>query len=209
MAAHSIPLSSQGQPDWTEPSPEESSRVQVRQVLLVGLPVVGFRPSAQPALGQAASPYTVATRHSRQLRCSTHGPPCHARRPSWRRLSRRSTGSALPRTATGTCTTGVRLPIHAYSMQHTASFWLHLLGCAACAATSCPVHPPLLGAGPALGASLVHYLSAFRQCATSPYGSALPAIIAKLRRQIDAELPGLYCWFDDASLHVTVRGLMG
>jgi hypothetical protein len=38
---------------------------------------------------------------------------------------------------------------------------------------------------------------------------ALRARIAAFRARVDAELPGMYCWLADGSLHVTLRALMG
>jgi hypothetical protein len=40
-------------------------------------------------------------------------------------------------------------------------------------------------------------------------GTALADAIRMLRQRVDKELPGLYTWFADESLHVTIRGLMG
>lgn len=34
-------------------------------------------------------------------------------------------------------------------------------------------------------------------------------LVSAFRRRVDAELPGMYTWFDDTSLHVTIRSLMG
>lgn len=39
--------------------------------------------------------------------------------------------------------------------------------------------------------------------------AALRQRIAAFRERIDRELPGMYCWLSDASLHVTLRALMG
>ena len=44
---------------------------------------------------------------------------------------------------------------------------------------------------------------------SGPFGAALPGIVAAFRRRVDAEFKGLYTWFEDESLHVTVRALMG
>jgi len=33
--------------------------------------------------------------------------------------------------------------------------------------------------------------------------------IAAFRARVDRDLPGMYCWLSDASLHVTLRALMG
>lgn len=37
---------------------------------------------------------------------------------------------------------------------------------------------------------------------------ALVAAIDRFRRRVDAELPGMYAWFSDASLHITLRALI-
>ena len=37
---------------------------------------------------------------------------------------------------------------------------------------------------------------------------ALLAAIDRFRRRVDAELPGMYAWFSDASLHITLRALI-
>ena len=39
-------------------------------------------------------------------------------------------------------------------------------------------------------------------------GGRLPGAVAAFREAVDAALPGMYCWFDEESLHVTVRGLV-
>ena len=36
----------------------------------------------------------------------------------------------------------------------------------------------------------------------------LPAAVAQFRLAVDEALPGMYVWFDDSSLHVTLRGLV-
>ena len=36
----------------------------------------------------------------------------------------------------------------------------------------------------------------------------LPEALADFRNAVDAALPGMYVWFDDSSLHVTLRGLL-
>lgn len=41
------------------------------------------------------------------------------------------------------------------------------------------------------------------------FSSALPSVISAFRARVDKELPGMYAWFDDASLHITVRAIMG
>ncbi|PNG99812.1 hypothetical protein TSOC_014398, partial [Tetrabaena socialis] len=70
--------------------------------------------------------------------------------------------------------------------------------------------------GSALGVTLVHDLEPFRTAQQPPqqgqqpaFGSDLPGVVRAFRRRVDEELPGLYRWFGDASLHSTVRSLMG
>ena len=78
-----------------------------------------------------------------------------------------------------------------------------------------PVH-----AGSHLGATLVFPLPGGCDAdqgpgaAGTPEGSGGPAAalrqrIAAFRERVDRELPGMYCWLSDASLHVTLRALMG
>lgn len=33
-------------------------------------------------------------------------------------------------------------------------------------------------------------------------------LIDRFRQRVDAELPGMYAWFDDSSLHVTLRAVI-
>jgi hypothetical protein len=37
----------------------------------------------------------------------------------------------------------------------------------------------------------------------------LRRLIDSFRARVDRELPGMYAWFADASLHVTLRAIMG
>ena len=39
-------------------------------------------------------------------------------------------------------------------------------------------------------------------------GDLLPSAVKRFRRLVDCALPGMYAWFDQESLHCTVRGLM-
>ena len=39
--------------------------------------------------------------------------------------------------------------------------------------------------------------------------TSLIEVIDSFRQQVDQVLPGMYAWFDDSSLHVTIRALMG
>ena len=39
-------------------------------------------------------------------------------------------------------------------------------------------------------------------------GDVLPSAVKRFRRLVDCALPGMYAWFDQESLHCTVRGLM-
>jgi hypothetical protein len=36
----------------------------------------------------------------------------------------------------------------------------------------------------------------------------LLAAVEEFRRRVEEEVPGLYCWFDAGSLHVTLRALI-
>ena len=86
-----------------------------------------------------------------------------------------------------------------------------------------------LPAGPHLGATLMHPLAVAFDGMESPRGShafvarpglrqrgfseiqareRLLAAIRRFRQRIDRELPGLYCWFEEASLHITLRALI-
>lgn len=60
-----------------------------------------------------------------------------------------------------------------------------------------------------LGVTLIHDLAVCQGSAMAEgYGSQLPGILESFRQRVDRELPGLYAWFSDASLHVTVRALI-
>ena len=63
-------------------------------------------------------------------------------------------------------------------------------------------------AGVALGCTLVADL-----CHSDPDTSYkkndLLKIIRAFREEVDKILPDMYAWFEDSSLHVTVRALMG
>ncbi len=37
----------------------------------------------------------------------------------------------------------------------------------------------------------------------------LSSVLQAFRHQVDLELPGLFSWFSDSSLHITVRALLG
>ena len=39
-------------------------------------------------------------------------------------------------------------------------------------------------------------------------GDVLPSAVKRFKRRVDDALPGMYAWFDQESLHCTVRGLM-
>lgn len=64
-------------------------------------------------------------------------------------------------------------------------------------------------AGVALGCTLVADL--FTSISESGEGttSKLLQIIRAFRHQVDSALPDMYAWFDETSLHVTIRALMG
>ncbi|KAL3160387.1 hypothetical protein ABBQ32_010712 [Trebouxia sp. C0010 RCD-2024] len=63
--------------------------------------------------------------------------------------------------------------------------------------------------GVALGCTLVADL--FTSISESGEGttSKLLQIIRAFRHQVDSALPDMYAWFDETSLHVTIRALMG
>ena len=44
--------------------------------------------------------------------------------------------------------------------------------------------------------------------ATPAWSSALPGIVSKFRAAVEREMPGIYAWFDESSLHVTVRAII-
>eukprot|EP00897_Mesotaenium_endlicherianum_P000494 jgi/Mesen1/10445/ME000082S09952 len=50
--------------------------------------------------------------------------------------------------------------------------------------------------GSRVGATLVHYL-----------GASVPPALAKFRKRVEAALPGMYDWFPENVLHITLRGL--
>ncbi len=68
-------------------------------------------------------------------------------------------------------------------------------------------------AGPALGctlvASLIEQNKFTNKALDHIQGTQLTEIINQFRQQVDQLLPGMYAWFDDSSLHVTIRALMG
>ena len=37
---------------------------------------------------------------------------------------------------------------------------------------------------------------------------ALLAAVERFRQRVQQELPGMYAWFSDASLHITIRALI-
>jgi hypothetical protein len=43
---------------------------------------------------------------------------------------------------------------------------------------------------------------------TARVGKHLPPAVGAFRDAVDKALPGLYVWFEDSSLHCTVRGLV-
>lgn len=52
-----------------------------------------------------------------------------------------------------------------------------------------------------LGVTLVHFLR------PSAAAAAVLAAVGRFRRAVDAVAPGMYYWFDDAALHVTLRAI--
>ncbi|KAL0029394.1 hypothetical protein WJX77_004302 [Trebouxia sp. C0004] len=67
--------------------------------------------------------------------------------------------------------------------------------------------------GPALGCTLVASLGGQTTFTNKTLdhnkGTQLTEVINQFRQQVDQSLPGMYAWFDDGSLHVTIRALMG
>ncbi|DBA70060.1 TPA: hypothetical protein ACH3X2_012307 [Trebouxia sp. C0005] len=67
--------------------------------------------------------------------------------------------------------------------------------------------------GPALGctlvASLVGQNNHTNKTLDHNTGAQLTKVINQFRQQVDQFLPDMYAWFDDSSLHVTIRALMG
>lgn len=61
--------------------------------------------------------------------------------------------------------------------------------------------------GPALGVTLVHYIAGEQGPPAAPALEVLDAIRA-FRRAVDETLPGMYRWFADETLHVTLRALI-
>lgn len=68
----------------------------------------------------------------------------------------------------------------------------------------------------AIGATLVHDIANFTKPGSvstflphTNVWNALPDIVRRFRARVDAALPGMYFWFADESLHITVRALMG
>jgi hypothetical protein len=65
--------------------------------------------------------------------------------------------------------------------------------------------------------TLVHELRCFRPAVAGEAGAssgegwsaALPEVVRRFRARVEEELPGLYAWFGEESLHVTIRALMG
>jgi hypothetical protein len=58
----------------------------------------------------------------------------------------------------------------------------------------------------------VHELSCFKPGeagAGEGWSYALPEVVRRFRARVEEELPGLYSWFGEESLHVTIRALMG
>jgi len=61
----------------------------------------------------------------------------------------------------------------------------------------------------ALGVTLIHELACFKPGGDQlGWSTQLPGTIHKFRERVEAALPGLYTWFDDSSLHVTVRAII-
>ena len=55
----------------------------------------------------------------------------------------------------------------------------------------------------------MHKLAAFAAVGPDALSAPLlPALVRKFRDRVDAEMPGLYTWLADSSLHITLRSLL-
>lgn len=64
--------------------------------------------------------------------------------------------------------------------------------------------------GVALGCTLVADVSRDQIVSTSDSNASnLLQIISAFQAEVESALPGMYSWFDDSSLHVTIRAVMG
>jgi hypothetical protein len=61
---------------------------------------------------------------------------------------------------------------------------------------------------PAPGVTLVHELGLGASSEQQGTRQRLLDAVRRFRERVDAALPGMYVWFDDASLHVTVRAII-
>ena len=60
-------------------------------------------------------------------------------------------------------------------------------------------------AGPHIGATLMHRLAAFTGGSAVP--SPLATLVRNFQERVQRELPSMYVWFAEQSLHVTLRAL--
>ena len=59
-------------------------------------------------------------------------------------------------------------------------------------------------AGPHIGATLMHRPEAFRDSSPDWH---LTQLVRSFRERVERELPSMYVWFAEHSLHVTLRAL--
>ena len=90
----------------------------------------------------------------------------------------------------------------------TAAAALEAAAAAAPAAAGSSAAHPAPEAATSHGGSAADSSTAGSAHQTAAWSSALPGIIAKFRAAVQAEFPQLYAWFDDASLHITVRAII-
>ncbi|GMH39638.1 hypothetical protein BSKO_07536 [Bryopsis sp. KO-2023] len=63
--------------------------------------------------------------------------------------------------------------------------------------------------GTGMGVTLAHELAAFSSVDGDGKMPALKGVLRKFRERVEKDLPGMYTWFAEESLHVTIRGLIG
>lgn len=56
-----------------------------------------------------------------------------------------------------------------------------------------------------MGVTLVSWVA--EQANKRSANALLLGVLRSFRRQVDALLPGMYVWFDEAALHVTLRNI--
>ena len=53
----------------------------------------------------------------------------------------------------------------------------------------------------------VHYRAGHVGSTAVTFLPSVPPLLREFRAAVDSALPGMYCWFDDSSLHMTIRAL--